>query len=214
MLITIGSVLVSILVIGLGLRGMVWLHLFNSMMKSRKKKITVYLTAENEEFLDEYRQSQGKIQYSRAVNEILGEFFEQQDEDEVEERLGEVEERLGELEEEFSELRHSPDYREQIEQLRSHITQLTERCDRLIAINDQQKQALSQAQHRERQFCQQLSQTLQTVQTQGTPSSDSLNHVQNTTEPDHEAFDILDAELVDNSAEDLLFKLSQELGLI
>lgn len=200
------------------------------MVKSRKKKITVYLTTENEQLLDEYRQSQGKIQYSRAVNEILGEFFEQQDGRLVEERLGEVEERLFEVEEELTHRRRSPDYRQEIEQLRSHVnqmgrtpdyhqeieqlrsqvTQLTERCDRLMAINHEQKQALLQAQHRERQFCQQLSQTLETVQTQGTPPSDP----QNTTEPEDEAFDILDAELVDNSAEDLLFKLSQELGLI
>lgn len=180
------------------------------MMKSRKKKITVYLTTENEQLLDEYRQSQGNIQYSRAVNEILGQFFEQQDEEEVEERLSEMEERLGELEEEFTQLRRSPGERKELERLRSQVAQLTERCDRLIAINDQQKQALLQAQHRERQFCQQLSQTLQTVQTQGTPASDG----QNTTEAEDEGFDILDAELVDNSAEDLLFKLSQELGLI
>ena len=123
MLITIGSVLVSILVIGLGIRGMVWLRLFNSMMKSRKKKITVYLTTENEQLLDEYRQSQGNIQYSRAVNEILGQFFEQQDEEVVEERLSEVEERLGELEEELTQLRRSPDERKEIEKLRSQVAQ-------------------------------------------------------------------------------------------
>ncbi|MDJ1180701.1 hypothetical protein PJF56_17720 [Roseofilum sp. BLCC_M91] len=180
------------------------------MVKSRKKKITVYLTTENEQLLDEYRQSQGKIQYSRAVNEILGEYFEQQDGEGVEERLGEVEERLFEVEEELTHRRRSPDYRQEIEQLRSQISELTQRCDRLMAINHEQKQAILQAQHRERQFCQQLSQTLETVQTQGTPPSDP----QNTTEPEDEAFDILDAELVDNSAEDLLFKLSQELGLI
>jgi len=210
MLITIGSVLVSILVIGLGVRGMVWLRLFNSMMKSRKKKITVYLTTENEELLDEYRQSQGKIQYSRAVNEILGEYFEQQDGEVVEERLLGVEERLFELEQELTQLRRSPDYGQEMERLRSQITELTERCDRLIAINNRQKQALLNAQHRERQFCQQLSQTLETVQTQGTAPSDAPK----TTEPEDEGFDILDAELVDNSAEDLLHKLSQELGLI
>ncbi|MDJ1184552.1 hypothetical protein [Roseofilum casamattae] len=184
-------------------------------MKARKKQITVYLTAENEDALDEYRQREGTSHYSRAVNDILAQFFHSDRlTEDFDDRLLELEKRFGELQEQLDDL----------EGLRSQIAQLTERCDRILAVNSDRQQALTQAREREQQFRQQLSDTIHTVQARSGESQPHEGHPSQPPKPtrstpaprseDPEEFDILDAELIDSPTEDLLFKLSQELGLL
>ena len=173
------------------------------------------MTADNEEALDEYRQREGTSHYSRAVNDILAQFFHSDGlTEDFDDRLLELEERFCELQERLDDL----------EELRSQITELTERCDRILAINSDRQQALTQAQEREQQFRQQLSDTIHTVQARSgesqpnegsqipppkLPKSTPVSGAEET-----EEFDILEAELIDSPTEDLLFKLSQELGLL